>query len=110
MPAPPARAGFKNPQINFGGHCIKKFGRISNRTPTDFARAERVVSRTRSVRSTRLPTRLGAPQRGAAIQKISSHFFCGSSPHPSAARRKKEKERKFFDCAAATNQGRKLLK
>ncbi|KKW23635.1 MAG: hypothetical protein UY74_C0045G0019, partial [Candidatus Kaiserbacteria bacterium GW2011_GWC2_52_8b] len=34
---------------NFGGHCIKKLEPISNRTP-DFARAERVVALTQTVR------------------------------------------------------------
>ena|SRR5581483_5855829 len=51
MSAPEARAGFKKPQMNFGGHCIKKFGRISSRTLTDFARSARVVALTRQVRS-----------------------------------------------------------
>ena len=37
MPAPPARRNLFRPQINFGGHCIKKFKRIPSRTLTERA-------------------------------------------------------------------------
>jgi len=91
MPAPPARAGFKKPQMNFGGHCIKKFGRISSRTLTDFARAACAVLRTQSVR----PDHAGsASARGVPRGKPKNFLAFFSRLLPPPLRREAEKNGK----------------
>ncbi len=76
MPAPPARRNLFRPQINFGGHCIKKFKRIPSRTLTERA-------------SPRSRTRAGNPKNFLV-------FFLRILPPPSAAKREKEWKGNFW--------------
>jgi len=78
MPAPPARRNLFRPQINFGGHCIKKFKRIPSRTLTERA-------------SPRSRTRAGNPKNFLV-------FFLRILPPPLRREAGKGMEGKFLGC------------
>ena len=102
--------GFTLTGINFSsdsycGVCLKKLEPISSKI-RNFARAERVVAWNCIVRSDSAVMRTNAPRtrsrtRVCKNQKISLHFSRASSPHPSAAKRKKKWKGNFWFCFAA---------
>jgi len=72
------------------------------------ARAEHVVAWNRLVRSDCVVMRTNAPRtrsrtRVCKNQKISLHFSRASSPHPSAAKRKKKWKGNFWFCFAVSD-------
>ena len=78
------------------------------------ARAERVVALSLSVRSDCVVKRTNAPRtrsrtRVCKNQKISLHFSRVSSPHPSAAKRKKKWKGNFWFCYAVSVSEKSII-